>query len=105
MIISKDYAFERHSTTKKVTTLSKLIDIGIKDQYAAQKVFEAFLQEVGTQKEWVYFCLICGSTAHGGLENSTVAAYYLPRSFVQDPRSSRRRRAQRLLHKHQLQRH
>ncbi|KAG2171476.1 hypothetical protein INT43_009137 [Umbelopsis isabellina] len=44
--LTKDYHIDRHSAAKG-TSLSKLLDIGIKDQYTAQKVIEALLEEVG----------------------------------------------------------
>ena len=47
--LTKDYHIDRHSAVKG-TTLSKLLDIGIKDQYTAQKVFEALLEEAGNTR-------------------------------------------------------
>ncbi|KAI8582119.1 hypothetical protein K450DRAFT_229100 [Umbelopsis ramanniana AG] len=46
ILLTKDYHIDRHSALKG-TSLSKLLDIGIKDQYTAQKVFEVLLEEAG----------------------------------------------------------
>jgi hypothetical protein len=47
--LTKDYHIDRHSAVKG-TSLSKLLDIGIKDSYTSQKVIEALLEEAGNSR-------------------------------------------------------
>ncbi|KAL1915275.1 mitochondrial 37S ribosomal protein mS29 [Calcarisporiella thermophila] len=48
--LTKDYRFAQHSVEKSLP-LSKLLDIGIKDQQVSQPVFEAFLNEVSQSND------------------------------------------------------
>ena len=43
----------RHEV-EKGTKLSALLEVGVKDQFAAQDVMEVFMKEIGAQKRYVY---------------------------------------------------
>jgi small subunit ribosomal protein S29 len=50
---SEDAVVGRHDIPKG-TSLSALLEVGVKDQFASQDVMEFFMKEISNQKEYVY---------------------------------------------------
>lgn len=50
LVTSEKAKVGRHDV-EKGTSLSALLEVGVKDQFAAQDVMEVFMKEMGSQKE------------------------------------------------------
>lgn len=53
-ITTSETAMVGRHEVEKGTKLSALLEVGVKDQFAAQDVMEVFMKEIGAQKRYVY---------------------------------------------------